>query len=66
MQFLKRALTLNVERLILTIIFLFTSVNWLLLALVEKIGPPDFYKIHGVAERLFSGDLNVGIIFRAQ
>ena len=62
MQFLKRALTLNVERLILTIIFLFTSVNWLLLALVEKIGPPDFYKIHGVAERLFSGDLNVGII----
>lgn len=62
MQFLKRFLTLNAERLILTIIFLFTSVNWLLLALVEKIGPPDFYKIHGVAERLFSGDLNVGII----
>jgi len=62
MQFLKRALTLNIERLILPIIFLFTSVNWLLLALVEKIGPPDFYKIHGVAERLFSGDLNVGII----
>lgn len=62
MQFLKRSLNLNIERLILTIIFLFTSINWLLLTLVEKIGPPDFYKIHTVAERLFAGNLNVGII----
>jgi hypothetical protein len=29
---------------------------------VEKIGPPDFYKIHGVAERLYAGDINIGII----
>ncbi len=62
MQFLKRFFTLNLERLILTIISLFTFINWLLLTLVEKIGPPDFYKIQGIGERLFSGDLNVGII----
>lgn len=50
------------ERLILSFIFLFTIVNWLLLTLVEKIGPPDFYKMYVTAEKLYSGDLNIGII----
>lgn len=50
------------EALILAFFFLFTFVNWLLLALVVKVGPPDFYKIHEVGGKLFSGDLNIGII----
>ncbi|MCP5105122.1 MAG: glycosyltransferase family 39 protein [bacterium] len=50
------------ERVLLGFIFLFTIVNWILLSLVEKIGPPDFYKIYGVAEKLFSGDFKIGII----
>lgn len=50
------------QRLILAFVFAFTFINWLLLTMVEKIGPPDFYKIHEVMTRLFSGDLNVGII----
>ncbi len=53
---------LNNQGLILSLIFLFAIVNWLMLTLTEKIGPPDFYKLHGVSERLFSGDLNVGIV----
>ena len=60
-QSLKEAVFKN-ERLLLALIFLFVIINWLLITLVEKIGPPDFYKIHEVAERLFSGDINIGII----
>ncbi|MGE5342398.1 MAG: ArnT family glycosyltransferase [Candidatus Omnitrophota bacterium] len=28
----------------------------------EKMGPPDFYSIYGISERLYAGDLKVGII----
>ncbi len=52
----------NRQRLLLLIVFVFAALNGLLLMLVEKIAPPDFYKIYNVAERLFSGDLKVDII----
>lgn len=53
---------LNNRRLLLFLLLLFAAVNWLLLLLAERIGPPDFYKLFGVSERLFSGDLKVGIV----
>lgn len=53
---------LNNRRLLLFLLLIFAAVNWLLLMLAEKIGPPDFYKLFGVSERLFSGDLRVGIV----
>ena len=56
------ASALQNERIMLFFIYLFTFVNWLLLTLVEKIAPPDFYKIYEVSEKLFSGNLNIGII----
>jgi hypothetical protein len=59
--FIKETILKN-QRLILSLIFLFAIVNWIMLTLAEKIGPPDFYKLYGVSERLFSGDLNVGIV----
>ncbi len=65
MHWLKRFWTETLfknERLILSFIFLFTIGNWCFLALAEKLGPPDFYKLYGVAEKLYSGDLKVGII----
>lgn len=65
MKLIKRfsaATAIQNERIMLSFIYLFTFANWLLLTLVEKIGPPDFYKIYEVAEKLFSGNLNIGII----
>jgi hypothetical protein len=59
-EFLDRILFEN-QRLLLSLVFLFAIVNGIMLVLTEKIGPPDFYKLYGVTERLFSGDLNVGI-----
>ena len=50
------------ERFLLVLVFLFIIVNWILLATAEEIGPPDFYKLHVVAEKLYSGDFKVGII----
>lgn len=50
------------EKVFLGLIFAFAFVNWLLLSLTEKIGPPDFYKIYNVAEKLFSGNLKIDII----
>jgi hypothetical protein len=60
-EFIRETILKN-QRLILSLIFLFAIVNWVMLTLAEKIGPPDFYKLYGVSERLFSGDLNVGIV----
>lgn len=60
-EFIRETILKN-QRLILSLIFLFAIVNWIMLTLAEKIGPPDFYKLYGVSERLFSGDLNVGIV----
>lgn len=50
------------EGLGLTIIVLFTAFNWVLLSTAEKLGPPDVYKLYEVAQKLFSGDLKIGII----
>lgn len=60
-RFFKESIFKN-ERLTLTFILIFTFANWLLLALVEKIGPPDFYKIYRLGEKLFSGNLNIEIM----
>jgi hypothetical protein len=49
------------ERLILFLILLFTIINWLLLTLAEKLAPPDFYRLYEMGEKLFSGDLNIGV-----
>lgn len=49
------------ERLILSLILLFTIINWLLLTLAEKLAPPDFYRLYEMGEKLFSGDLNIGV-----
>ncbi|MCP4218291.1 MAG: hypothetical protein GY765_26885 [bacterium] len=46
----------------LPLIFVFASVNWLLLSMIEKIGPPDFYKMHAACQKIASGDLNIGIV----
>lgn len=46
----------------LTLLFLFIIMNWVLLCLTEKLGPPDFYKLYWVAENLYGGNLEVGII----
>ena len=48
-------------KLALLLLFSFAILNWLLLSLAEKIGPPDFYKLYEVAEKLYSGDLKIGI-----
>jgi hypothetical protein len=60
-EYFNRTILKN-RRHILYLIFLFAVVNWIVLVLAEKIGPPDFYKLYGVSARLFSGDLNVGIV----
>jgi len=52
----------NGIKLALLLLFLFAIVNWLLLFLAEKIAPPDFYKLFGVAEKIYSGDFKIGII----
>lgn len=41
---------------------LFTIINWWRLGMVEKIAPPDFYKVYFVAEQLFSGNFRIEII----
>ena len=60
-QFFKETIGKS-ESLILSFIFLFAIVNWLLLTLAEKLAPPDFYRLAGLGEKLFSGDLNIGVI----
>jgi len=60
-QFFKETIY-NSEGLILSFTFLFAIVNWFLLTLVEKLAPPDFYRLVGLGEKLFSGDLNIGIV----
>lgn len=50
------------DTLFLVSVFLFIIVNWVLLTLTEQLGPPDFYKLHAVAEKLYSGNLKVGIV----
>jgi MFS family permease len=50
------------RRIILGLVYLFVIINWILLCLTEQIGPPDFYKLHDVAQKLFSGDLKIGIV----
>ncbi|MCP5054004.1 MAG: hypothetical protein GY940_42945, partial [bacterium] len=50
------------EGLILSFIFAFTFINWLLLSLAERLGPPDVYKLYGVAEKLFAGNFKIGIV----
>jgi len=55
-------ISIPIESILLASLFIFIVINWVLLAFAEKIGPPDFYKLYGVAETIFSGDLKVGII----
>ncbi len=50
------------EGITFTFILIFTFVNWLLLALVEKIGPPDFYRIYFLGKKLLSGNLNIEVM----
>jgi hypothetical protein len=50
------------EVLILGLFFLFVAVNWIMLSRAEELGPPDFYKLFGVAEKLYAGDLKTDII----
>jgi hypothetical protein len=60
-QFFKETIGQS-ERFILSLIFLFAIINWLLLTLAEKLAPPDFYRLVGLGEKLFSGDLNIGVV----
>jgi len=60
-RFFKETILKN-ERLPLLFILIFSFVNWLLLALVEKIGPPDFYRIYFLGKKLLSGNLNIEIM----
>lgn len=48
--------------MLLTLLFLFVIGNWFFLIMAEELAPPDFYKLFGVAEKLYSGDFKVGII----
>lgn len=50
------------KRIPLLILLAFTFVNWLMLALSTKIGPPDFYKIYELGKKLASGNLNIEIM----
>lgn len=50
------------EGVLLTLIFLFIIGNWIFLTMAEELGPPDFYKMYDVAEKLFAGDLKIDII----
>jgi hypothetical protein len=49
------------EGILLFLLFLFIIGNWIFLVMAEELGPPDFYKLYGVSEKLYSGDLKVGI-----
>jgi hypothetical protein len=49
------------EGVLLSLIFLFIIGNWIFLIMAEELGPPDFYKLYGVAEQLYSGDLKIDI-----
>jgi hypothetical protein len=60
-EFLKTIGT-RLESVLLALIFLFTFINWLLLTLAEKLGPPDVYKLYSVAEKLFAGNFKIGIV----
>ena len=53
---------LKTEGIFLSLIFLFIIGNWIFLTLAEELGPPDFYKLYDVAEKLYSGDLKINII----
>ena len=53
---------LGVERGVLGLIFLFIAMNWLFMCLAEKIGPPDFYSIFRIGERLYEGNWNIEIV----
>jgi hypothetical protein len=50
------------ERVLLSLIFLFIIGNWIFLTTAEELGPPDFYKLYDVTEKLYSGDLKIDII----
>ncbi len=50
------------EGVLLSMIFLFIIGNWIFLTTAEGLGPPDFYKMYEVAEKLYSGDLKIDII----
>ncbi len=50
------------EQALIILILLFTFVNWLLLALAAKIGPPDFYRIYFLGKKLLSGNLNIEVM----
>lgn len=49
------------EGILLFLIFLFIIGNWIFLTMAEELGPPDFYKLYSVAEKLYSGDLKIDI-----
>jgi hypothetical protein len=49
------------EGVLLSLIFLFIIGNWIFLIMAEELGPPDFYKMYDVAEKLYSGDLKIDI-----
>ena len=49
------------EGVLLLLIFLFIIGNWIFLIMAEELGPPDFYKMYDVAEKLYSGDLKIDI-----
>jgi hypothetical protein len=50
------------EQALIILILIFTFVNWLLLALAAKIGPPDFYRIYFLGKKLLSGNLNIEVM----
>jgi len=50
------------RQLVFSILFLFVFANWLMLCLSEKMGPPDFYSIYNISEKIFSGNFNIEII----
>lgn len=50
------------EGVLLSLLFLFIIGNWIFLTMAEELGPPDFYKLYDVAEKLYSGDLKIDII----
>jgi len=50
------------KKTFLFFLFLLTAINWFLIVMAEQIGPPDFYKLYWVSQRLFSGDFKVGIV----
>jgi len=49
------------EGVLLSLVFLFIIGNWIFLTIAEELGPPDFYKLYDAAEKLYSGDLKIGI-----